>query len=111
MGKQVGMSKMSENEEKTMIDNLAKDDTFWVVVGSEMRLFTDKGDATLKTQAILAETPDTTLAEISYNKTDRKFEVNPVPWKEISQLSSVGLLKAQKEIEALRKELAAKEKD
>jgi len=108
MGKQVGMSKMSESKEKTMIDNEAKDNTFWVVVGEKMLLFTDKAAATLKTQLILAETPETTLAEISYNEGERKFEVNPVPWKEISQLSSIGLREATKRIEELEKELAAK---
>jgi len=102
------MSKMSESKEVTMIDNEAKDNTFWVVVGEKMLLFTDKAAATLKTQAILAETPETTLAEISYNEAERKFEVNPVPWKEISQLSSVGLLEAQKRIAELEKKLAAK---
>jgi len=96
------------SQEKTMIDNEAQDNKFWVIVGTKMLIYTDKQAATMKMQEILAISPETTLAEISYNTKERSFEVNPVPWKEISQLSSVGLAEAQKEIERLKAELAKK---
>jgi len=103
---------MSENKEKTMIDNEAKDNKFWVIVGTKMLLFTDKEAATVKMQEILAETPETTLAEISYDMKERKFDVDPVPWKEISlkisEASERKLAEAKKEIEALKKELESK---
>lgn len=99
---------MAQNKEKTMIDNEAKDNKFWVIVGNKMLLYTDKGAATVKMQEILAETPETTLAEISYNKEERKFDVDPVPWKEISQTSASELAEARKEIEKLRKQLEGK---
>ena len=96
------------SKEETLINNEAQDNKFWVIVGTKMLLYTDKKEATLKMQEVLAKAPESSLAQVSWDKDKSSFEVDPVPWKEISQLSSVGLADAQKEIERLKAELAKK---
>lgn len=90
------------------IENEVKD-KFWVIVSENLSLFTDKEMATAEMQIVLAENPESTLAEISYNKEERKFEVNPVPWKEISEGSAKQIAEMKKRIEELEKKLEKKE--
>ena len=62
-----------------------KNKKFWVIIGEELHLFTDKNEAMTEMRTVLAEDPETSLAEFTYDEKDKKFNIDPVSWKEISQ--------------------------
>lgn len=59
---------------------------FWVLVGKNLSLYSDKKEAILGLKETLPKQPDATIAEISYAEKEGKgtFNVEGVSWKEIA---------------------------
>lgn len=90
---------------KSAIDNRVKENKFWVIVTEEMQLFTDKEKAIEDMQETLVGDSEASLAEISWLEEEKKFDVNPVSWKEMNVALAKHLTRLK---EQLRK---AKEKE
>jgi len=59
---------------------------FWVLVGKNLCLYSDKQEAILGLKEVLPKQPDATIAEISYGEKGDKgtFNVEGMSWKEIA---------------------------
>jgi len=78
-----------------------------LIVSDRILLFNDKDMSMDEMAVIRAKIPEATLAEFSYNKKERKFEIDTVQWKDIQDRTSAKLVEALKEIADLKKKLGA----
>ena len=103
------LTKLKENDELYqgllnelhLIDNRAENLKFWVIVSNSLQVFTAKDRAITEMQQVLVDDVDCSLAEISWEEKESKFDVSPVSQKEINVVLA-------KQVKELREKLEKK---